>query len=71
MKNFGDFVRDTMGSFFPGSGLTIYGGLILAFIVVYRYLAAKELRPIHMIDAIAPTLMIGYAVGRMGCHLSG
>jgi len=71
LENFGDFVRDPIGSFFSGSGLTIYGGLILAFIVVYRYLAAKELRPIHMIDAIAPTLMIGYAVGRMGCHLSG
>ncbi|MBK9271554.1 MAG: prolipoprotein diacylglyceryl transferase [Saprospiraceae bacterium] len=70
-ENFGDFIRDPIGSFFSGSGLTIYGGLILAFIVVYRYLNNKGLRPIHMIDAIAPTLMLGYAVGRMGCHLSG
>ncbi|MBK7233171.1 MAG: prolipoprotein diacylglyceryl transferase [Saprospiraceae bacterium] len=70
-ENFGDFIRDPIGSFFSGSGLTIYGGLILAFLVVYRYIHSKGLRPIHMMDAIAPTLMIGYAVGRMGCHLSG
>ncbi|HRI00156.1 MAG TPA: prolipoprotein diacylglyceryl transferase [Saprospiraceae bacterium] len=71
LENFGDFVRDPIGTFFSGSGLTIYGGLILAFIMVYRYVKSKGLHPVHMMDAIAPTLMIGYAVGRMGCHLSG
>lgn len=71
LENFGDFLKDPIGSFFSGSGLTIYGGLILAFIMVYRYVQSKGLRPIHMMDAVAPSLMIGYAVGRMGCHLSG
>ncbi len=71
LENFGDFIRDPIGSIFSGSGLTIYGGLILAFIMVFRYIKKKGLHPIHMMDAVAPTLMIGYAVGRMGCHLSG
>ncbi len=71
LENFGDFLQDPIGSFFSGSGLTIYGGLILAFIVVSRYIRSKGLNLLHMMDAIAPTLMIGYAVGRMGCHLSG
>ncbi len=71
LENFGDFLRDPIGTIFSGSGLTIYGGLILAFIMVYRFIKSKGLHPIHMMDAIAPTLMIGYAVGRMGCHLSG
>lgn len=71
LENFGDFLRDPVGNVFSGSGLTVYGGLILAFIMVFRYVKSKGLHPIHMMDAIAPTLMIGYAVGRMGCHLSG
>ena len=70
-ENFGDFLRDPIGNFFSGSGLTIYGGLILAFIMVFRYVRSKGLHPIYMMDAIAPTLMIGYAVGRLGCHFSG
>ena len=71
LENLGDFFRDPIGTFFSGSGLTIYGGLILAFIIVFRYVKSKGLHPIHMMDAIAPTLMIGYCVGRMGCHISG
>jgi len=29
------------------------------------------MKPIYMMDAVAPALMIGYAVGRLGCHFSG
>ncbi|MEP7196304.1 MAG: prolipoprotein diacylglyceryl transferase family protein [Saprospiraceae bacterium] len=71
LENFGDFMKDPIGTFFSGSGLTIYGGLILAFIMVTRYMISKGLHPLHMMDAIAPTLMIGYGVGRLGCHFSG
>ncbi|MEO6190691.1 MAG: prolipoprotein diacylglyceryl transferase family protein, partial [Saprospiraceae bacterium] len=70
-ENFGDFLRDPIHSFFSGSGLTIYGGLILAFIMVYRYFVKKGLHTLHMIDACAPTLMVGYGIGRLGCHFSG
>ncbi|MEO6191103.1 MAG: prolipoprotein diacylglyceryl transferase family protein, partial [Saprospiraceae bacterium] len=69
-ENFGDFLRDPIHSFFSGSGLTIYGGLILAFIMVYRYFVKKGLHTLHMIDACAPTLMVGYGIGRLGCHFS-
>lgn len=70
-ENFNDFLRDPIGSFFSGSGLTIYGGLILAFIMVSRYIVSKGMYLLHTIDAIAPTLMVGYGIGRLGCHLSG
>ncbi|MDQ3140832.1 MAG: prolipoprotein diacylglyceryl transferase [Bacteroidota bacterium] len=70
-ENFGDFLQDPIGNFFSGSGLTIYGGLILAFLCVSWYVAKKGLRPLYFMDAASPSLMIGYAVGRMGCHLSG
>ena len=71
LENMDDFLRDPMGQIFSGSGLTIYGGLILAFVVVYWYVKRKGIPPIHVMDAVAPALILGYAVGRMGCQLSG
>ncbi|WP_235297664.1 prolipoprotein diacylglyceryl transferase [Portibacter marinus] len=70
-ENFNDFLQDPIGQLFGGSGLTIYGGLILAFMVVYWYVKRLGIKPILMMDAVAPSLIIGYAVGRLGCHLSG
>ena len=29
------------------------------------------MKPIHVMDAVAPALIMGYAVGRIGCQLSG
>lgn len=71
LENFDDFIQDPIGQLLSGSGLTIYGGLILAFIIVYIYVKRKNLKPILVMDAVAPTLIIGYAVGRLGCQISG
>lgn len=65
------FLNDPLGQLLSGSGLAIYGGLILAFIVVYIYVKRKGIPPIHVMDAVAPALIIGYAVGRLGCQFSG
>lgn len=58
-------------SLFSGSGMAIYGGLILGFLVTYFYIRKLNINAIHVMDAAAPALMIAYAVGRMGCHFSG
>jgi prolipoprotein diacylglyceryl transferase len=65
------FFNNPIGTFFSGSGLNIYGGLILGFIAVFYYLIKNKIQPLHVMDAIAPALIISYAVGRMGCQLSG
>ncbi|TVR78952.1 MAG: hypothetical protein EA409_09855 [Saprospirales bacterium] len=65
------FLSDPINTFFSGSGLAVYGGLIVAFAVVYYYVKKLGLKPIFMMDAVAPALMIGYAIGRLGCHFSG
>lgn len=65
------FLSDPLNTLFSGSGLAIYGGLIVAFAVVYWYVKKVGLKPIHMMDAVAPALMLGYAIGRLGCHFSG
>ena len=68
---FNKFLADPIHSLFSGSGLAIYGGLIVAFTVIYFYVKKIKLKPIHVIDAAAPALIIGYAMGRLGCQLAG
>ncbi|RLD21995.1 MAG: hypothetical protein DRI69_02540 [Bacteroidetes bacterium] len=65
------FVADPIGQLLSGSGLAIYGGLILAFTVVFLYIRKKGMHPRHTMDACAPAIMAGYGVGRIGCQLSG
>ena len=43
----------------------------LLFITVYYYVWKRGIKPIHVMDAVAPTLIVGYAVGRLGCQFSG
>lgn len=65
------FYADPIGSFFSGSGMAIYGGLIGAFGVGYFYLKRNNLSMLHVMDAVAPGLIIACGIGRMGCHFSG
>ncbi|MES2431533.1 MAG: prolipoprotein diacylglyceryl transferase family protein [Bacteroidota bacterium] len=70
-ENWDEFVEDPIGRLFSQSGLTFYGGLILAAIAIAWYAIKKGIKPIHLADAVAPALMIAYAVGRIGCQVSG
>jgi prolipoprotein diacylglyceryl transferase len=65
------FFADPIGTFFSGSGLAIYGGLIGGFIGVAWYARSKKIPLLHLMDAVAPALIIAYGVGRLGCQFSG
>jgi phosphatidylglycerol---prolipoprotein diacylglyceryl transferase len=67
----GDFISDPIGSIFSGSGLTMYGGLIVGAITTIYYANKNGIAPRHIIDATAPSLMLAYGVGRIGCQLAG
>lgn len=59
------------GDLFSGSGLIWYGGLLggtLAMVVWARW--RGFLSP-HLLDLAAVGLPIGYAIGRIGCQISG
>jgi len=73
IENYEDFFADPVGQLFSFSGLTFYGGLIGAGFAVAWYVKKKKgaLSFVHMLDVAAPAIMIGYAVGRLGCHFSG
>ena len=70
-ENVRAFFENPIGQFFTGSGLAIYGGLIVAFLYIFWYVNKKGMKPIHVMDAAAPAMIMGYAVGRIGCQLSG
>ena len=70
-ESFRAFLENPLGQLLSGSGLAIYGGLILAAAVVLWYTTRRGIPAVQMMDATAPALMVGYGVGRLGCQLSG
>lgn len=66
------YVRhDLLGALFSSAGFTFYGGFIIGAIVVIG-LAMKDRTPVGTFcDALGPCLALGYAIGRLGCQLSG
>lgn len=71
LENLDQFFGDPLGMIFSKGGFTFYGGLIVAVVVIARYLKKKGLSVPKVADAIAPGLMLGYGIGRIGCQLSG
>lgn len=70
-EHWDEFVQDPIGRIFSQSGLTFYGGLIMAAIAICWYARKKGIKIKHLVDAAAPALMIAYAIGRIGCQVSG
>jgi len=70
-EHWDEFMKDPIGKLFSVSGLTFYGGLILAAIAICWYGYKKGIKLSHLADATAPALMIAYAVGRIGCQVAG
>lgn len=66
-----DFVRDPVGNLISNSGLTFYGGFIVATIVLYYYTRRYKIPFKHLCDAAAPAILLAYGIGRLGCQLSG
>jgi prolipoprotein diacylglyceryltransferase len=71
LENWGEFVKDPIGSLISFSGLTFYGGLICAAIAIAYFAKKNQIPFLHLADAVAPALMLAYAVGRIGCQVSG
>jgi len=71
LENWSDFTRDPIGSLLSFSGLTFFGGLICGGAAVLWYANKKGVKPLHMLDVGGPAMMLAYASGRMGCHISG
>jgi phosphatidylglycerol:prolipoprotein diacylglycerol transferase len=71
LENWNEFIKDPIDSLISFSGLTFYGGLICAGIAIIYYAKRRKIKIVHLLDAMAPTMMVAYALGRVGCQVSG
>ena len=66
-----NFWRDPLPELISFNGLSFYGGLILAGVLIIRYLYVRGFGILRAVDGFAPCLILAYAIGRIGCQLSG
>jgi phosphatidylglycerol---prolipoprotein diacylglyceryl transferase len=52
-------------------GLVFYGGLVGAALAYVFYVRFKQLALWKIADALAPSIALGYAIGRLGCLMNG
>lgn len=71
LENWNEFWRNPVEALLSFSGLTFYGGLICAGVAIYVYARKQRIGFRHLCDAMAPALLFAYAVGRIGCQVSG
>ena len=62
---------DIVGALFSGSGLVWFGGLLGGAAGVLIWARLRGFLRLELLDLCAPALALGYAVGRVGCQLSG
>lgn len=70
-ENWDSFIIDPIGMTLSPSGLTFYGGFLLAALSIFLYLRRRKIRFFIAADAVAPGLLLGYGIARIGCHLAG
>jgi phosphatidylglycerol:prolipoprotein diacylglycerol transferase len=67
-----DAVRDDLlGNVFSGSGLVWYGGLMGGVVTILLWARWRGFLSLALLDLAAPALALGYAIGRIGCQVSG
>jgi phosphatidylglycerol:prolipoprotein diacylglycerol transferase len=71
IEKFGTAKNDLVGSIFSGSGLVWYGGAIGGAIGVIGWMRWRGVLELRMLDMCATALALGYAIGRIGCQVSG
>ncbi|HWY89119.1 MAG TPA: prolipoprotein diacylglyceryl transferase family protein [Solirubrobacteraceae bacterium] len=71
IQNYSTVRHDLLGSVFSGSGLVWYGGAIGGAIGVLAWMRWRRAIELRMFDMCATALALGYAIGRIGCQVSG
>ena len=71
LESLDQVIDDPIGMIFSGSGLVFLGGLIGGTISVSVILHKNKLPWLVFADIVAPLLILGYGIGRIGCFLVG
>jgi phosphatidylglycerol:prolipoprotein diacylglycerol transferase len=71
VQNWDSAKDDLLGSLFSGSGLVWLGGVVGGAIGVLLWAWRRGFLGLALLDLCAPGLALGYAIGRIGCQVSG
>jgi phosphatidylglycerol:prolipoprotein diacylglycerol transferase len=71
VQNYDEVRHNLLGSIFSGSGLVWYGGAIGGAIGVIAWMRWRNVLELRIFDMCATALALGYAIGRIGCQVSG
>ena len=71
IQNYDAVKNDLLGNLFSGSGLVWYGGAIGGAIAVALWAWRRKMLNVALLDLCAVPLAVGYAIGRIGCQVSG
>ncbi len=70
-QNWDEASGDLLGSVFSGSGLIWYGGLLGGALAMVVWARRRGFLGMPLLDIAGFGLPIGYAIGRIGCQISG
>lgn len=71
VENYDKVKDDLLGGIFGGAGLVWYGGAIGGAIAVLIWARRRGMLNLRLLDLCAAPLALGYAIGRIGCQISG
>lgn len=71
IENYDAVKGDLLGNLFSGSGLVWFGGAIGGAIAVVLWAWRRKMLNLTLLDIFAVPLTVGYAIGRIGCQVSG
>jgi phosphatidylglycerol---prolipoprotein diacylglyceryl transferase len=66
-----EFMAGPWGMIFSRSGFSMLGGVVFCAIAGALHVRRRGLPVRAVCDAVAPAAMLGYALGRIGCQISG
>ena len=69
-ENWNDFLKTPSDYIFSAQGYFLWG-LICAALAIWWYAKKHKIGFWHLNDAMAPTMMLAYSLGRIGCQVSG
>ncbi len=66
-----DYYRQNPAQIIGGAGLSIYGAVLGAALGIWVYSRLKKINFGYLADLTAPGIILGQAIGRVGCTLNG
>lgn len=65
------FIKAPFSNLFSSQGFAFLGGLIVATFAMWWYHYQWGAQRMRMADALAPSLLLSYSLGRIGCQVGG